>query len=64
MNLFNKPLPRILFTLFLSGATSAYAKFGFIQDMDGYVNLRESSARHAVVIQQLKNDQLNSVTSL
>ena len=60
MNLFNKPLPRILFTLFLTGATSAYAKFGFIQDKDGYVNLRESSARHAVVIQQLKNDEIIS----
>lgn len=56
-----KYLKFIVFTSFMIGSTEAsYADFGFIQDKDGYVNVRENSSLSSKVISKLNNNEIVS----
>lgn len=57
----NKCLKFIVFTTFMIGSTEAsYADFGFIQDKDGYVNVRENSSLSSKVTTKLNNNEIVS----
>ncbi|MEQ1467605.1 SH3 domain-containing protein, partial [Acinetobacter pittii] len=56
-----KYLKFIVFTSFMIGSTEAsYADFGFIQDKDGYVNVRENSSLTSKVTSKLNNNEIVS----
>ena len=56
-----KYLKFIVFTTFMIGSTEAsYADFGFIQDKDGYVNVRENSSLSSKVTTKLNNNEIIS----
>ena len=56
-----KYLKFIVFTTFMIGSTEAsYADFGFIQDKDGYVNVRGNSSLNSKVTSKLNNDEIVS----
>ena len=56
-----KYLKFIVFNTFMIGSTEAsYADFGFIQDKDGYVNVRENSSLSSKVISKLNNNEIVS----
>lgn len=51
----------IVFTAFMIGSIeSSYADFGFIQDKDGYVNVRENSSLTSKVTSKLNNNKIVS----
>ncbi|MDV7619964.1 SH3 domain-containing protein [Acinetobacter baumannii] len=51
----------IVFTAFMIGSIeSSYADFGFIQDKDGYVNVRENSSLISKVTSKLNNNEIVS----
>lgn len=51
----------IVFTAFMIGSIKAsYADFGFIQDKDGYVNVRENSSLSSKVTTKLNNNEIVS----
>lgn len=51
----------IVFTAFMIGSIeSSYADFGFIQDKDGYVNVRENSSLTSKVTSKLNNNEIVS----
>ncbi|MDO7219102.1 SH3 domain-containing protein [Acinetobacter nosocomialis] len=51
----------IVFTSFMIGSIEAsYADFGFIQDKDGYVNVRENSSLNSKVTSKLNNNEIVS----
>ncbi|MDC4499914.1 SH3 domain-containing protein [Acinetobacter baumannii] len=51
----------IIFTVFMIGPVgSSYADFGFIQDKDGYVNIRENSSLTSKVTSKLNNNEIVS----
>ncbi|HHX4868008.1 TPA: SH3 domain-containing protein, partial [Acinetobacter nosocomialis] len=51
----------IVFTSFMIGSIEAsYADFGFIQDKDGYVNVRENSILNSKVTSKLNNNEIVS----
>ncbi|MFW2024797.1 SH3 domain-containing protein [Acinetobacter baumannii] len=51
----------IVFTAFMIGPIeSSYADFGFIQDKDGYVNVRENSSLTSKVTSKLNNNEIVS----
>ncbi|WP_151762495.1 SH3 domain-containing protein, partial [Acinetobacter seifertii] len=57
----NKYLKFIVFTSFMIGSIeTSYADFGFIQDKDGYVNVRENSSLTSKVISKLNNSEIVS----
>ncbi|MDQ9888031.1 SH3 domain-containing protein [Acinetobacter pittii] len=57
----NKYLKSIVFTSFMIGSTEAsYADFGFIQDKDGYVNVRGNSSLNSKVTSKLNNNEIVS----
>lgn len=61
MSLFKmtKYLKFIVFTSFMIGSTEAsYADFVFIQDKDGYVNVRGNSSLSSKVISKLNNNEI------
>lgn len=56
-----KYLKFIVFTAFMIGSIKAsYADFGFIQDKDGYVNVRENSSLSSKVTTKLNNNEIVS----
>lgn len=56
-----KYLKFIVFTAFMIGSIKAsYADFGFIQDKDGYVNVRENSSLSSKVTSKLNNNEIVS----
>jgi len=56
-----KYLEFIVFTAFMIGSIKAsYADFGFIQDKDGYVNVRENSSLNSKVTTKLNNNEIVS----
>ncbi|MDS7967477.1 SH3 domain-containing protein [Acinetobacter sp. V117_2] len=56
-----KYLKLIVFTAFIIGSIKAsYADFGFIQDKDGYVNVRENSSLSSKVTTKLNNNEIVS----
>lgn len=56
-----KYLKFIVFTSFMIGSTEALcADFGFIQDKDGYVNVRENSSLSLKVTSKLNNNEIVS----
>lgn len=56
-----KYLKFIVFNTFMIGSTEAsYADFGFIQDKDGYVNVRENSSLSSKVTTKLNNNGIVS----
>ncbi|WP_335950511.1 SH3 domain-containing protein [Acinetobacter pittii] len=56
-----KYLKFIVFTSFMIGSTEvSYADFGFIQDKDGYVNVRENSSLTSKVTSKLNNNEIVS----
>ncbi|MBP1503784.1 SH3 domain-containing protein [Acinetobacter nosocomialis] len=56
-----KYLKFIVFTSFMIGSTEALCTdFGFIQDKDGYVNVRENSSLSSKVISKLNNNEIIS----
>ena len=56
-----KYLKFIIFTAFMIGSIKAsYADFGFIQDKDGYVNVRENSSLSSKVTSKLNNNEIVS----
>ena len=56
-----KYLKFIVFNTFMIGSTEAsYADFGFIQDKDGYVNVRENSSLSSKVTTKLNNNEIVS----
>ena len=56
-----KYLKFIVFNTFMLGSTAAsYADFGFIQDKDGYVNVRENSSLSSKVTTKLNNNEIVS----
>ncbi|WP_407533594.1 SH3 domain-containing protein [Acinetobacter baumannii] len=56
-----KYLKFIVFITFMIGSTEAsYADFGFIQDKDGYVNVRENSSLSSKVTTKLNNNEIVS----
>lgn len=56
-----KYLKFIVFNTFMIGSTEAsYADFGFIQDKDGYVNVRENSSLSSKVTIKLNNNEIVS----
>ncbi|MCE7532820.1 SH3 domain-containing protein [Acinetobacter nosocomialis] len=56
-----KYLKFIVFTAFMIGSIKAsYADFGFIQDKDGYVNVRKNSSLSSKVTTKLNNNELVS----
>ncbi|MBO8214039.1 SH3 domain-containing protein [Acinetobacter nosocomialis] len=57
----NKCLKFIVFTAFMIGSIKAsYANFGFTQDKDGYVNVRENSSLNSKVTTKLNNNEIVS----
>ncbi|SSV30671.1 SH3 domain-containing protein [Acinetobacter nosocomialis] len=51
----------IVFTSFMIGSIeTSYADFGFIQDKDGYVNVRENSSLNSKVTFKLNNNEIVS----
>lgn len=51
----------IIFTVFIIGPVGAsYADFGFIQDKDGYVNVRGNSSLNSKVTSKLNNNEIVS----
>ena len=57
----NKYLKFVVFTSFMIGSTEAsYADFVFIQDKDGYVNVRENSSLSSKVTTKLNNNEIVS----
>ncbi|TYO11727.1 SH3 domain-containing protein, partial [Acinetobacter baumannii] len=57
----NKYFKFIVFTSFMIGSTEAsYADFGFIQDKDGYVNVRGNSSLNSKVMSKLNNNEIVS----
>ncbi|MEI1688258.1 SH3 domain-containing protein [Acinetobacter baumannii] len=51
----------IVFTAFMIGSIEvSYADFGFIQDKDGYVNVRENSILNSKVTSKLNNNEIVS----
>ncbi|MDV7637131.1 SH3 domain-containing protein [Acinetobacter baumannii] len=51
----------IIFTVFMMGPVgSSYADFGFIQDKDRYVNVRENSSLTSKVTSKLNNNEIVS----
>ncbi|ENU44929.1 SH3 domain-containing protein [Acinetobacter seifertii] len=51
----------IVFTSFMIGSIeTSYADFGFIQDKDGYVNVRENSSLSSKVTSKLNNNEIVS----
>lgn len=57
----NKYLKFIVFTAFIIEPIKAsYANFGFIQDKDGYVNVRENSSLSSKVTTKLNNNEIVS----
>ncbi|MEN8274632.1 SH3 domain-containing protein [Acinetobacter seifertii] len=57
----NKCLKFIVFTAFMIGSIKAsYANFGFIQDKDGYVNVRENSSLSSKITTKLNNNEIVS----
>lgn len=51
----------IVFTSFMIGyIETSYADFGFIQDKDGYVNVRENSSLNSKVTSKLNNNEIVS----
>lgn len=51
----------IVFTTFMIGSVEvSYADFGFIQDKDGYVNVRENSSLTSKVTSKLNNNEIVS----
>lgn len=57
----NKYLKFVVFTSFMIGSTEAsYADFGYIQDKDGYVNVRENSSLSSKVTTKLNNNEIVS----
>ncbi|WP_368574848.1 SH3 domain-containing protein [Acinetobacter baumannii] len=51
----------IIFTVFMMGPLgSSYADFGFIQDKDRYVNVRENSSLNSKVTSKLNNNEIVS----
>ncbi|MBJ9722244.1 SH3 domain-containing protein [Acinetobacter calcoaceticus] len=51
----------IVFTSFMIGSIEAsYADFGFIQDKDGYANVRENSSLNSKVTSKLNNNEIVS----
>ncbi|HEM7452066.1 SH3 domain-containing protein [Acinetobacter nosocomialis] len=56
-----KYLKFIVFTTFMIGSTeTSYADFGFIQDKDGYVNVRENSSLNSKVTSKLNSNEIVS----
>lgn len=56
-----KYLKFIVFTAFMIGSIeTSYADFGFIQDKDGYVNVRENSSLNSKVTSKLNNNEIVS----
>ncbi|EXA83575.1 SH3 domain-containing protein, partial [Acinetobacter baumannii] len=56
-----KYLKFIVFTAFMIGSIKAsYADFGFIQDKDGYVNVRKNSSLSSKVTTKLNNNEIVS----
>ena len=56
-----KYLKFIVFTSFMIGfIETSYADFGFIQDKDGYVNVRENSSLSSKVTTKLNNNEIVS----
>lgn len=54
-----KELKFIIFTVLMIGPIGAsYADFGFIQDKDGYVNVRENSSLNSKVTSKLNNNEI------
>ncbi|HFF4718566.1 TPA: SH3 domain-containing protein, partial [Acinetobacter baumannii] len=57
----NKYFKFIVFTSFMIGSTEAsYTDFGFIQDKDGYVNVRGNSSLNSKVMSKLNNNEIVS----
>lgn len=57
----NKYFKFIVFTSFMIGSTEAsYAGFDFIQDKDGYVNVRGNSSLNSKVMSKLNNNEIVS----
>ncbi len=57
----NKYLKFIFFTAFMIGSTEAsYADFGYIQDKDGYVKVRENSSLNSTVTSKLNSNEIVS----
>ncbi|HCI7193314.1 SH3 domain-containing protein [Acinetobacter baumannii] len=51
----------IVFTTFMIGSVEvSYADFGFIQDKDGYVNVRGNSSLNSKVTSKLNNNEIVS----
>jgi len=51
----------IVFTSFMIGSIeTSYADFGFIQDKDGYVNVRKNSSLNSKVTSKLNNNEIVS----
>ncbi|AVF46120.1 SH3 domain-containing protein [Acinetobacter nosocomialis] len=56
-----KQLKFIIFTFLMTGPiVSSYADFGFIQDKDGYVNVRGNSSLNSKVMTKLNNNEIVS----
>lgn len=56
-----KQLKFIIFTFLMTGPiVSSYADFGFIQDKDGYVNVRGNSSLNSKVTTKLNNNEIVS----
>lgn len=56
-----KYLKFVIFTSSMIGSTEAsYADFGFIQDKDGYVNVRKNSSLNSKVTSKLNNNEIVS----
>lgn len=56
-----KYLKFIVFTAFMIGSIeSSYADFGFIQDKDGYVNVRQNSSLSSKITSKLNNKEIVS----
>ena len=47
-----------LASLLLLSASSSFAKYGLVQDADGYVNVRAQASLKANVVAKLKNDEV------
>ncbi len=57
----NKYFKSTVFTILMIGSIEgSYADFGFIQDKDGYVNVRENSSLSSKVISKLNNNEIVS----
>lgn len=51
----------VIFTVFMIGPVGAsYTDFGFIQDKDGYVNVRESSSLNSKITSKVNNNEVVS----